>query len=56
MAIFYVDTFSNISFLKLLLNGVINSIWIVALFLLVNFLFNKSAFKTVFELCKGEKQ
>ena len=56
MAVFFVDTFSNISFLQLLLNGVIHSIWIVGLYLFMNFVFNKSAFKTVFELCRGNKK
>jgi O-antigen/teichoic acid export membrane protein len=56
MAIFFVDTFSGMSFLKLLLNGVVHSIWIVGLFILVNFIINKSAFKTIFELCRGKKK
>jgi hypothetical protein len=55
MAVFYVDAFSNVPFLKLLLFGAINSVWIIALYLLVNFIFNKNAFKTVFALYKGEK-
>ena len=55
MAVFYVDTFSNVPFLKLLLCGTINSVWIIALFLIVNFIFNKNAFKTIFALYKGEK-
>ncbi len=55
MAIFFVDTFKGCSFLKLLLNGAIHSIWIVGLFVLVNFVFNKSAFKTMFELYRGKK-
>ncbi|MBO5453239.1 MAG: hypothetical protein J6A69_04660 [Clostridia bacterium] len=55
MAVFFVDTFSNFSFLKLLLNGIIHSIWIAALYLLVNFVFNRAAFKTIFELCRGKK-
>ena len=55
MAIFFVDHFSNMSFLPLLLNGVIHSIWIVGLYLLVNFLSNKSAFKTIFELRRRNK-
>lgn len=55
MAIFFVDNFSNMSFLPLLLNGVIHSIWIVGLYLLVNFLSNKSAFKTIFELRRRNK-
>ena len=55
MVIFFVDTFSNISFLQLLLKGLVHSIWIVGLYLLVNFAFNKSAFKTIFELYRGKK-
>ena len=50
MAIFFVDTFSNMSFLKLLLNGIIHSIWIVLLYILINFVFNREVFKTIFEL------
>ena len=56
MAVFFVDTFSNMPFLKLLLNGVIHSVWIVLLYLLVNFIFNKSAFKTVFKLIRGKNE
>ena len=56
MLIFFVDTFSNVSFLQLLINGFVHSIWIVGLYLLVNFVFNKSAFKTIFELYRGKKQ
>ena len=55
MVILYVDAFSGVSFLKLLLNGVIHSVWIVALFLTVNLIFNKSAFKALFELYRGKK-
>ena len=56
MAIFFVDTFSNVSFFELLLNGVVHSIWIAGLYITVNFIFNKSAFKTFFELCRGNKE
>ncbi|MBR6633818.1 MAG: hypothetical protein IKL05_05905 [Clostridia bacterium] len=56
MAIFYVDTFSNLSFFRLLLYGIIHSIWIVALYVFVNFAFNRSAFKTIFELCREKKK
>ena len=55
MAVFFVDTFSNISFLTLLLYGIIHSIWIAGLFLLVNFVFNKNAFKTILELYREKK-
>ena len=53
MVIFFVDTFSNISFLRLVLNGILHSIWIAGLYILVNLLFNKTAFKTFFELYRG---
>lgn len=54
MAVFFVDTFSNMPFLQLLLNGVIHSIWIVGLYILVNFIFNKSAFTTLFDFYRGK--
>ena len=56
MMVFFVDTFSNMSFLKLLLNGIIHSIWIVGLYILANFIFNKAVFKTIFELYRGQKE
>ncbi len=55
MVIFFVDTFSNMPFLQLLLNGMMHSVWIVGLYLLVNFLFNRSAFQTIFELYREKK-
>ena len=55
MAVFFVDTFSGMSFLKLLLNGVIHSLWIVPFYVIVNFIFNKDAFKAAFELYKENK-
>ena len=55
MAIFFVDAFSNSSFLQLLLSGLLHSIWIVGLYLIVNFVFNKAAFKTFLELYRGKK-
>jgi len=56
MAIFFVDAFSNVSFGKLLIYGVLNSAWIVPLYILVNFIFNRKAFKTVFELYMEKKK
>lgn len=55
MAVFYVDSFSNLSFLPLVLNGIVHSIWIAGLYLLVNYAFHKSAFETMFELCGRKK-
>ena len=56
MLIFYVDAFSSVAFFPLVLKGIIHSIWIVALFLGVNFLFNKSAFKTIYQSVRGKKK
>ena len=56
MAIFHTDAFSGVSFLKLLINGIVHSVWIVGLYLFVNFVFNKSAFTTVFELYRGNRE
>jgi len=55
MLVFFVDTFSNISFLNLLLNGILHSIWIAGLYLLVNFVFNRQAFKTILNIYRGKK-
>lgn len=50
MEVFFVDSFGNAGFAKLLLCGAVNSIWVVGLYLTVNFVFNRTAFNTVFEL------
>lgn len=55
MVIFFVDTFSGVSFIKLLMNGIIHSIWIVALYLLANGIFNKEGLKTIVALVKEKK-
>lgn len=55
MAVFFVDTFSGVSFFRLLLYGMCHAVWIVALYLIVNLIFNKAAFKTVLELYRGKK-
>ncbi|MBE6915734.1 MAG: hypothetical protein E7471_03790 [Ruminococcaceae bacterium] len=56
MAIFYVDTFSGNSFVQLLGNGVLHSVWIAGLYLLVNFMVNQSAFKTMLGLYREMKK
>ena len=55
MMVFFVDTFSNVSFWNLLMNGCLHSIWIVGLYLIINYLFNKNAFQTMFELYREKK-
>ena len=54
MAIFFVDSFSGICFLRLLLKGIIHSLWIVPLYILANFIFYKDAFKNLFELWRNK--
>ena len=55
MAVFFVDTFSGLSFWKLVLNGMLHAVWIAALYLGVNFIVNPSAFRCALELF-GRKQ
>lgn len=44
MIVFFVDSFCGLSFLDLLIKGIIHSLWIIPLFVLVNFVFFKEAF------------
>ena len=50
MVIFFVDSFAGLSFLELLVKGIIHFMWIVPLYIVVNFVFLKGAFKNLFEL------
>ncbi|MBQ2841001.1 MAG: polysaccharide biosynthesis C-terminal domain-containing protein [Oscillospiraceae bacterium] len=54
MAIFYVDSFSGLSFTKLLIKGIIHSFWIVPLYIGVNYIFFKRAFKNLIELWRNK--
>lgn len=47
MAIFFVDSFSGLSFVNLLVKGIIHSLWIVPLYFAVNFVFFKNTFKNL---------
>ena len=55
MLFFFVDTFSGLSFIWLLINGIIHSLWIVPLYIVVNFIFFKDAFKNIFLLWRNKK-
>ena len=55
MAIFFVDRFSGFSFGDLLLKGIIHAPWIVLLYVAVNFIFCREAFKNLLELRRGNK-
>ncbi len=50
MVIFFVDSFAGLSFMKLLIKGIIHCMWIVPLYVAVNFLFLRGAYKNLFEL------
>ena len=55
MLIFFVDSFSGLSFFNLLIKGIIHSLWIVSLYVAVNFVFFKDAFKNLIELRRGKQ-
>lgn len=55
MAVFFVDTFSRVSFLKLLVYGLMHAVWIIGAYIFVNFVFSRSAFKTILDLYRGKK-
>ncbi len=54
MVIFFVDSFSGLSFAHLLVKGIIHSLWIVPLYLVANFVFFKGAFKNLIELWRNK--
>ena len=50
MMIFFVDSFSGVSFGQLVVKGIIHCIWIVPLYFAVNFVFFNKAFKNLYKL------
>lgn len=54
MAIFFVDSFSGLSFIRLFVKGILHSLWIVPLYIGVNFIFFKRAFKNLIELWRNK--
>ena len=55
MFVFYVDSFSGLSFGKLVLKGIIHTLWIVPLYFGTNFIFNKKAYIDLLELYRRKK-
>jgi hypothetical protein len=55
MGIFFVDTFSGLSFIDLLVRGVLHTLWIIPLFLGANSIFCRRAYKDLFELWRARK-
>lgn len=56
MCLFFVDNFSGVGFGELILKGIIHSVWIVGLYIAVNFIFQRSAFRTLLEIFKGDEK
>lgn len=54
MVFFFVDSFSGLSFWKLLLSGVLHTLWIVPLYILVNGICFPSAFRNLLELRRNK--
>lgn len=55
MIIFFVDSFSGLSFGNLLVKGIIHSVWIIALYITANVIFCKGLFNHLLELCRRNK-
>lgn len=56
MALMYVDSFSGMSFGKLVVNGIIHSLWIAGLYIAANLLVQRQAFSTFIEMCKTKEK
>lgn len=50
MCTLFVDSFSGMSFFPLVLKGIVHTLWIVPLYVAVNFVFSKDAFKNALDL------
>ena len=55
MGVFFVDSFSGYSFMKLVAHGILHSMWIVPVYFAVNYLFFKKAFCDGYELWRNKK-
>ncbi|MEE0945331.1 MAG: sugar isomerase [Acutalibacteraceae bacterium] len=54
MAVFFVDSFSGLSFGNLLIKGIIHTLWIVPLYIAVNFVFFRETFKNLLTLWRNK--
>lgn len=55
MMIFFVDSFSGLSFVSLLIKGILHTLWIVSLYIGANLVFCREAFKNLSELRRADK-
>ncbi len=56
MIVFFVDSFCGLSFLDLLIKGIIHSLWIIPLYVLVNFVFFKDIFDFLITLRRKKNE
>ena len=56
MLIFFVDSFCGLSFLALLLKGIIHTLWIIPLYVAVNFIFFRTSFKNLIALRRNRNE
>jgi O-antigen/teichoic acid export membrane protein len=56
MIVFFVDSFCGLSFLDLLIKGIIHSLWIIPLYVLVNFVFFKDIFNFLITLRRKKNE
>lgn len=54
MSVFFVDAFSGFSFAKLVVMGILHSLWIVPLYIGANLLFFRGAFRNLIELWRNK--
>ena len=54
MMIFFVDSFSGLSFVPLVIKGILHTLWIVPLYVAVNLVFCREAFKNLLELRRAD--
>lgn len=55
MAIFFVDSFSGLSFVPLVIRGILHTMWVIPLYIAANLVFCREAFKNLFELRRAKK-
>jgi hypothetical protein len=55
MIVFFVDSFCGLSFLSLLIKGFVHTLWIVPLYIGVNFIFFRTSFKKLVTLWRNKK-
>lgn len=55
MMIFFVDSFSGLAFIPLLMKGILHTLWIVPLYIAANFVFCREAFKNLLEMRRAGK-